>query len=152
MLELNQDKTELIVFAPKQRVKEFSECCLSFDITIVTNASFVKNLGIFFDRTLCMQKQSSEITTSCYFQIRNIGRIRSYTTEDACKTLVCSHVASRLDHGNALLYGVNTNRISKLQRVQNTAARLITRSKKHDHNYISSHVSSLTSGAVSSPI
>jgi hypothetical protein len=24
--------------------------------TIVTNASFVKNLGIFFDRTLCMQK------------------------------------------------------------------------------------------------
>ena len=27
------------------RVKEFSECCLSFDGTIVTNASFVKNLG-----------------------------------------------------------------------------------------------------------
>ena len=45
MLKLNQDKTELIVFAPKHRVKEFSECCLSFDGTIVTNASFVKNLG-----------------------------------------------------------------------------------------------------------
>lgn len=56
MLKLNQDKTELIVFAPKHRVKEFSECCLSFDGTIVTNASFVKNLGMFFDRTLCMQK------------------------------------------------------------------------------------------------
>ena len=96
--------------------------------------------------------QASVITKSCYLQIRNIARIQSYTTEDACKTLVCSHVASRLDHGNALLYGVNTNRISKLQRVQNTAARLITRSKKHDHNYISSHVSSLASGAVSSPI
>jgi hypothetical protein len=108
MLKLNQDKTELIVFAPKHHVKEFSECCLSFDGTIVTNASFVKNLGIFFDRTLCMQKQASAITKSCYFQIRNIERNRSYTSEDACKTLVCSLVASRLDYGNALLYGVNT--------------------------------------------
>jgi hypothetical protein len=80
-----------------------------------------------------MKKQASAITKSCYFQIRNIGRIRSYTTEDACKTLVCWLVASRLDYGHALLYGVITNIISNLQRVQNTAARLITRSKKHDH-------------------
>jgi hypothetical protein len=77
--------------------KEFSECCLSFDGTIVTNASFVKNLGIFFDRTLCMQLQS------CYFQIRNIERNRSYTSEDACTILVCSLVTSRLDYGNALI-------------------------------------------------
>jgi hypothetical protein len=87
MLKLNQDKSELIVFSPKHRVNEFSECYLSFDGTIVTDASFVKNLGIFFDRTLFIQKQASVITKSCYFQIRNFGRIRSYTTEDTCKTL-----------------------------------------------------------------
>jgi len=128
-----KDKTELIVFAPKHRVKKFSECCLSFHGIIVINASFVKNLGIFFDRTLCMQKHASAITKSCYFQIRNIGRIRSCITEDASKTLVCSLVTSRLDYGNALLHRVNTNIIFKLHRVQNTAPRLITRSKKHDH-------------------
>ena len=92
----------------KHREKEFSECCLSFDGTIVINASFVKNLGMFFDRTLCMQKQASAITKPCYFQIRNIERNRSYTSEDACKTLVCLLVTSRLDYGNALLYEVNT--------------------------------------------
>jgi hypothetical protein len=80
MFRLNQDKTELICICTKHRKKEFSECCLSFDGTIVINASFVKNLGIFFDRTLCMQKQASAITKSCYFQIRNIGRNRSNTT------------------------------------------------------------------------
>ena len=100
-LKLNQDETELIVFAPKHHVKEFSECCLSFDGCIVNNASFVKKLGIFFDRTLCMHKQASAITKSCYFKIRNIGHNRSYTTEDACKTLICSLVTSRLDCGNA---------------------------------------------------
>ena len=62
MLKLSQDKTELIALAPKHRVKEFSECCLSFDGTIITTASFVNNLGIIFDRTLCMQKQASAIT------------------------------------------------------------------------------------------
>jgi hypothetical protein len=124
MLKLNQDKTELIVSAPKHCVKKFSECCLSFEGTIVTNASFVKNIGIFFDMTLCVQKQASAITKLCYFQIRNIGHIRLYITEDVCKTLVCALVTTRLDYGNALLYVENANIISKLQRVQNIAARL----------------------------
>ena len=70
---------------------------------------------------------------SCYFQIRNIGRNRSSTTEDACKTLVCSRVTSRLDYDNALLYGVNNQYNIEVTHVQSTAARLITRSKKHDN-------------------
>jgi len=78
--------------------------------------------------TVCMQKQASAITKSCYFQICNIGRIRSYINEDVWITLVCSLVTSCLDYANALLYGTNTNIISQLQHVQNTAAaRLITR-------------------------
>jgi hypothetical protein len=36
-------------------------------------------------------------------------------------------------YGNAILYGINNNVLSKLQRVQNTAARLITRKRKYDH-------------------
>jgi hypothetical protein len=96
-----------IVFA-RNTVRRNFQNVVSFDGTIVINASFVKNLGMFFDRTLCMQKQASAITKSCYFQIRNIGRNRSCTTEDACKTLVCSLITSRLDYGNALLHRVNT--------------------------------------------
>ena len=133
MLKLNQDKTELILFSPKNRVKEFSNCHLLFDGSIVSNASVVKNLGVYFDRTLSMEKQVNGITKSCFFQIRNIGRIRQYITEDPCKTLVCSLVKSRLDYRNTLLYGVNASLVNKLQRVQNTAARLVKRTKKHNH-------------------
>ena len=60
LLKLNQDKTELILFTPKSCVKEFSNCHLSFDGTIVSNASVVKNLGVYFDRTLSMEKLSME--------------------------------------------------------------------------------------------
>ena len=133
MLKLNQDKTELIIFTTKQRTKDFVNCSISFDGHIVNEASVVKNLGVLFDKTLTMEKQVSSVSKSCFLQIRKIGRIRSYITDDACKTLVNSLVISRLDYGNALLYGVNASILSKLQRVQNTAARLISRKWKHEH-------------------
>jgi hypothetical protein len=38
-----------------------------------------------------------------------------------------------MDYGNALMYDVNASIVSKLQRVQNTAARIVTRKKKYEH-------------------
>jgi hypothetical protein len=60
---------------------------------------FFPNLGgFFFDQTLSMEQHASAITKSCFHQIRNIEKIRSYITVDAYKTLVCSLVASRMDY------------------------------------------------------
>ncbi len=64
------------------------------------------------------------------YHLRNIGRIRKYLNTDTTKLVVHSLVTSRLDQLNALLYGVPTH---KLQRAQNTAARIITRTRKYDH-------------------
>jgi hypothetical protein len=80
-----------------------------------------------------MEKQCNAIARSCYFHIRNIGCMRPFISEDACNMLVNALVTSRLDYGNALLYGIAKNLTDKLQRVHNTAARLITRTKKMDH-------------------
>ena len=132
MLKLNQDKTELIIFSPKHQVKHLLDFSLTFDGTVLSDVPCVKNLGMYLDKTISMENQSSAIPKACFYQIRNIGRIRSLISVDACKTLVCSLVTSRLDYGNALLYGTNANIINKLQRVQNTAARLITRRRKYD--------------------
>ena len=95
LLKLNQDKTELMVFSPKHRVKDISDVTISFGGSIIHDAPFVKNLGAYLDRTLCMEKQCNAVTRSCYLNIRNIGRIRPYISEDACKTLVNSLVTSR---------------------------------------------------------
>ena len=88
---------------------------------IVGDADCVKNLGIYFEITLTIDKQISAVSKLCFNQIRNIGRIRPFITEEACKTLVCSLVTSRLDYRNALLYGLPATSIQRLQRVQNTA-------------------------------
>jgi uncharacterized protein YfeS len=91
---------------------------------VISDAPFVKNLGVHFDKALNMEKHVSVLVKSCFAQIRTIGRIRPYLSESACKTLVAILVTSRIDYGNAILYGINNNVLSKLQRVQNTAARL----------------------------
>ena len=117
----------------KHRAKELGNCQLVLDGTIVTALTFVKNLGVYLDKSISMEQHIAAVSKSCFNQIRNIGRIRSYITDSACKTLVCSLITSRLDYGNALLYGVNASTLAKLKRVQNTAARLMARRKKYDH-------------------
>ena len=64
---------------------------------------------------------------------QTIGHIRQYLTTDATKSLYNAQVTSRQDYCNALLYNVPKTILSKLQNVQNTAARLITRTSCYDH-------------------
>ena len=62
-----------------------------------------------------------------------IGKVRQYITNDPYKILVQALVTSRLDYGNALLQGLPQVLRERLQRIQNCAARLITRSRKSEH-------------------
>ena len=49
------------------------------------------------------------------------------------QSLVHAYVTSRLDYCNSILYGLPKYQLSKLQRIQNMAARLITDTMKCDH-------------------
>ena len=62
-----------------------------------------------------------------------ISRIRRYLSEDVTKTLVNSLVTSRLDYCNSLLYGLPNILLNELQKVQNTAARIIKRIPRQNH-------------------
>ena len=58
---------------------------------------------------------------------------RRVLTEDATKTVMQSLVMSRLDYCNALLIGIQQDLIAKLQRLQNSAARIVSRTRKYEH-------------------
>ena len=79
-----------------------------------------------------MKHQIANNVKSCYYQIIHIGQIRPHLTEESCKTVVAL-VTSRLDYGNALLYGLPQTVLQRLQKVQNCAACLITRTRKYEH-------------------
>ena len=80
-----------------------------------------------------MDIQVKNMCRGAWMNLYNIGKIRSYLTVDQAKSVMHAYVISKLDANNALLAGTTTELKSQLQRVQNAAAKLITKNKKHDH-------------------
>lgn len=134
MFKLNDDKTEYIIVGSKHNLSNIPESLHTIRVgnQDIAASPSVKNIGVYIDSSLSMEKQALYICKLCYISIRDIGRIRKYLTEDATKKLVIAFVTSKLDTNNALLFDVSQKLKDKLQMVQNTAARLIARKKKYD--------------------
>eukprot|EP00745_Piridium_sociabile_P007701 TRINITY_DN15145_c0_g1_i14.p1 TRINITY_DN15145_c0_g1~~TRINITY_DN15145_c0_g1_i14.p1 ORF type:complete len:248 (-),score=27.37 TRINITY_DN15145_c0_g1_i14:73-816(-) len=133
-LKLNEDKTEIMLISPPKYLNHPS-LPPSIDLidSSITLSSCARNLGVTLDQTLSFQQHIANVCRVCFLELRRIASIRHLLSEDATKTLICAFVLSRLDYCNALLSGSPTCLISKLQKVQNHAARLIFRSSKFDH-------------------
>ena len=65
--------------------------------------------------------------------MRQLRLVRTSLTSDAAKTLVHAFISSRLDYCNSLLYGIGDGLVKKLQAVPNSAARVVTGTRKYDH-------------------
>ena len=132
MLKLNQEKTELIVISSKFRPKPAISYVSVGDEQILPKSS-ARNLGVIFDECCNMVEHVNKICKTSYYHLRNISKIRKYLTEETTEILVHAFVSSKLDYCNSLLYGLPKHMISSLQSVQNTAARIVTLTKKFDH-------------------
>ena len=75
---------------------------------------------------MSMATHVSSICSSSYFHLRNIARIRPFLSEKVTEQLLHAFITSKLDMGNSLLLGLPEYQISRLQKIQNHAARLVT--------------------------
>ena len=133
-LQMNDDKTEAILIT-KQRLSHSHPLPQTINISN-TNIKFtqsVRNLGVTLDSTLSLHQHVMNICKAAYLELRRISSIRKYLSVDATKTLVCSLVLSRLDYCNSILSGSSQYLLQKLQKVQNTAARIILRVPRSEH-------------------
>ena len=135
MLRLNDSKTEFMVLSSRHIESKLSEEVKAIRVgdSVVEAGESARNIGVIMDKRLSMEAHINQVTKSCYFNLRNISKIRRNLTEEATITLVQALVVSKLDSLNALLYGVPDKLIRKLQLVQNHAARVIVRIKQNDH-------------------
>ena len=113
---------------------------LTFDFGLETiePEKNVKNLGVLMDNLMSMENQVNKITKSAYFQIRNISKIRKNLDTETTKTLVHALVISKIDYCNSLLVNLPKKLLKKVQRVQNSAARLISKTPKKESYHTSS--------------
>ena len=128
-LKLNTDKTEILICRRKHLRARLNLSHLAIgqsDVNIKRETS-VNNLGVYFDPDMSMDDHIKHVCKSTHFHLRNIGKIRKFLTKHATEQLVHSLVTSRIDYGNALLYGITQSQMNRLQHVHNTAVRLISK-------------------------
>ena len=92
-----------------------------------------RDLGVTLDQYLTMSTLVSNLCKSASFALNRIGNIRQYLDQPSTEKLIHPFVSSKLDYCNSLLYGLPDKEILKLQRVQNSAARLVTKTRRVDH-------------------
>ena len=130
-LKLNDQKTEYIIIGTRQQIAKAPETPITIGTSYVAPSTSVRNLGVVFDNTLSAESQALATARTANFHIRNIGKIRGFLDVGTTKLLMNSYVLSRLDYCNALLH--STGSINHLQKVQNTAARIVSRTRKSEH-------------------
>ena len=93
----------------------------------------VKNLGSWFDKNMSMTTHIIKVCKAASFHLYNIRRIRKYLTSESTHCLVRATVIGRIDYCNSLLFKIPAVHIAKLQRIQNSAARLVYYIPRFEH-------------------
>ena len=132
-LQLNDGKTEILLI--RSRFDQSSTIINSIQVgsSSIQLADTARNIGFLFDTSHDFKKHIIQTCQSIYLLIRRIGFIRKYLSQQTCLALMYPVLSAKLDYCNALLCGLPDSYIRLLQRVQNSAARLITKTKKRDH-------------------
>ena len=133
-LKLNPEKTEMMWFSAQWGSNSFGKHPIVFQGHTINPNTHVRLLGVELDESLSMTRHVSNVSRSCYYQLRQLRQVRRYLNQENSERLVTSFVLSRIDYCNAILANTTSSLISQLQRVMNSAARMILRLDRSIHD------------------
>ena len=104
---------------------------LNLDGTLVHATKTCRNLGVTFDK-FTFENFVSQKCHSASFGLYKIGKTSIFLDRTTIERLIHAFVMCHFDFCNSLLFGLPSRQIQRLQLIQNSAARLVTRTKKHE--------------------
>ena len=131
---LNPDKSEVLLIARRSNAEKFaggSGICIAG--SQIAYSVYLKSLGVTLDKDLSFDRHVGNIVKASNFSIRALRHIRPMLDRNVANTVACSIVCTRLDYCNSLLFGISVKNIQRLQRVQNTLARVVAGTRRYDH-------------------
>jgi hypothetical protein len=133
-LTVNPSKTEYLLIGTPQQRSKVTSCSIQFHGTTLTPSGTARNLGIIYDSDLSLKKHIASVCQTSFFHIRQLRQVRSSLDTNSAIILANSLVSSRLDYCNSLFYGLPDCSIHRLQRVQNSLARVVLPFVKRQHH------------------
>ena len=105
-LKLNPSKTEFLLIGSKSQREKFINL---FPLAVLGNemnpADSARNLGVFFDSGSNFRQHISQVSSSCFYHISDLKRIRKSLLLALAKQVAVALVTSKLDYCN------NTNNL-----------------------------------------
>ena len=132
-LKLNDNKSEVIAFCPPRVQTPLPFDHLQLCDTASKFSTKVRDLGVIFEKSLNPETFVNSVCSACYYHLSNIGAIRNSLSKASAEKLIHAFISSKIDFCNALYVFLPARIMAKLQRVQNAAARLVSRTPKRHH-------------------
>ena len=141
-LVLNESKTEAIVVHSSSLRRPIHIEHIDVCGQCVATSTIVRDLGVAINADLSMVTQVANACRSAYYHLSRIARARGAMTTRVCKCLVHALVTSRLDYGNAMLFGMVMLcflaylTVCCTERVKRSAARVLMQLRRDDRRSI----------------
>ena len=130
-MKINTGKMEFVLFHPESESSKVIIRGTFLEGQCIRFAEKAKNIGVLLDQHLSFEQQVNKVVSHSYRLMRNIGRIRKMISKEFLQDLVHSVVTLRIDYCNSLYVSTSKANISKLQKLQNSAARLVSNSRRN---------------------
>ena len=104
-LRLNDEKTEFLILNARHKLSPSSDY-IHVGTELIRPSKSAKNIGVWFDNTLSMEKQVNMICRTGFYHLRNIATIRKFLSCKHCEILIHAFVTTRLDYCNSLFSGL----------------------------------------------
>ena len=123
-LVINPDKSEspMATTAQQSRISPIGLSSIDVAGSIIPFSDNIKIPGVILGSHFNFNKHVSQICNSAHYHIRSFGHIRSSLTLDMAKTIAATLDGSRFEYVNAILYGISSANIRKLQTAHNSLA------------------------------
>ena len=138
-LKLSDTKTEFLHLSSRHRSSNIIST-LNINGTTVHATRTCRNLGAIFDDKFTFKNFVSQKCRSASFGLHKIGKIRNVLDKPTTERLIHAFVMCHFDFCNSLLSGLPSSQIQRLQLLQNSAARLVTRTKRHESTLVANQV------------
>ena len=130
-LSLNITKTEYMIIGSRQRLRATTEnqiievCIEGKKITRVAES---KSLRVYIDETLSWKKHMKELSKKIASGIGALKRLMPFISKDTAVIIYKALIEPHFDYCSSVWYGISDTLSQKLQKLQNRAARVITKS------------------------
>ena len=124
-LLLNASKTKLMVFGSRHMISKVPDFRLSLLGKELIPVQSAKDLGVTFDPSLSFDCHIVKTVSSCMSSLAQINRVKHVSDKSLLTLIIRSIVFIKLYYFSSVWANITASNISKLQAVQNFAARIL---------------------------